>query len=345
MTGQETVKAPKRWQFILRVLVSAALLAVLVMRLDLQQLLALTVGIDWVWLIPPFLFFWIGMVITSYRWQAVLADFQIRERVGPLFWLTVLGFFWNNFLPSTVGGDGYRFLRLRARHPGRDAATFSSVFLDRVYGFLALLVFHFAFLPFYWRIVLHDPWLIWIEAAIILGTLTAIIVWMARRRFASVSVKGEVGFARLLRDAFSKIQKVIGLIEQQRPVTFWRAGLYSLIFVLLNGLAFWCYFAALGEYPDLSLIVYTSTLAAVVGALPVTVNGLGLMEAVYLLLLISVGLGRESILLAAFLGRGLNLAIAIGSGIGFASEGFFSSFFKRGTDKIDGSPKKNDHAE
>ena len=69
------------------------------------------------------------------------------------------------------------------------------------------------------------------------------------------------------------------------------------------------------------------------------------MEAVYLLLLTPFGLGRESILLAAFLGRGLNLAIAIGSGIGFASEGFFSSLFKRGTDKIDQSPKKTDHAE
>jgi uncharacterized protein (TIRG00374 family) len=345
MTGQETVKAPKRWQFFLRLLVSAALLAVLVVRLDLQQLLALAVGIDWVWLIPPFLFFWIGMVLTTYRWQAVLSDFQIREQVGLLFWLTILGFFWNNFLPSTVGGDGYRFLRLRARHPGRDAATFSSVFLDRVYGFLALLVFHFAFLPFYWQTVLRDPWLVWIEAAIILGTLTAAIIWTARRRFDSITVKGEGRLARLLRDTLSKIQKVISLIEQQQPATFWRAGLYSLIFVLLNGLAFWCYFVALGEYPDLSLIVYTSTLAAVVGALPITVNGLGLMEAVYLLLLIPVGLGRESILLAAFLGRGLNLAIAIGSGIGFASEGFFSSLFKRGREKIDRSPKKTDHAE
>jgi len=36
--------------------------------------------------------------------------------------------------------------------------------------------------------------------------------------------------------------------------------------------------------------------------------------------LVPIGLGRESILLAAFLGRGLNLAIAVGSGIGYALE-------------------------
>jgi uncharacterized protein (TIRG00374 family) len=321
MTEQAPVKAPKRRQFLaraMRLLVSAGLLAALVMRLDLGQLLALAVGLNWAWLIPPFLFFWLGMALTSFRWQAVLSDFQIRERVGLLFWLTLLGFFWNNFLPSTVGGDGYRFLRLRARHPGRDAAAFSSVFLDRIYGFLALLVFHFAFLPFYWQAVLRDPWLKWIEAAILLATLAAASIWMLRRRFDALSVEGVRG--RLVREALGKARKILALIEQQRPVTFWRAGWYSLIFVLLNGLAFWCYFLALGEHPDLALTVYTSTLAAAVGALPVTVNGLGLMEAMYVLLLVPIGLGRESILLAAFLGRGLNLAIAVGSGIGYALE-------------------------
>lgn len=321
MTEQAPVKAPKRWQFLalaMRLLVSAGLLAALVMRLDLQQLLALAVGLDWAWLIPPFLFFWLGMALTSFRWQAVLSDFQIRERVGLLFWLTLLGFFWNNFLPSTVGGDGYRFLRLRARHPGRDAAAFSSVFLDRIYGFLALLVFHFAFLPFYWQAVLRDPWLKWIEAAILLATLAAASIWVMRRRFDALSVEGVRG--RLVRETLGKVRKILALIEQQRPVTFWRAGWYSLVSVLLNGLAFWCYFLALGEHPDLSLTVYASTLAAAVGALPVTVNGLGLMEAMYVLLLAPSGLGRESILLAAFLGRGLNLAIAVGSGIGYALE-------------------------
>jgi uncharacterized protein (TIRG00374 family) len=323
MTEQAPVKVPKRWQFLaqaMRLLVSAGLLVALVMRINLQQLLALAVGLDWAWMIPPFLFFWLGMALTSFRWQAVLSDFQIRERVGILFWLTLLGFFWNNFLPSTVGGDGYRFLRLRARHPGGDAAVFSSVFLDRIYGFLTLLVFHFAFLPFYWQDVSRDPWLKWIEAAILLATLAAASIWIMRRRFDALSVKGEGRLARLVREAFGKVRKILAYIEQQRPVTFWRAGLVSLIFVLLNGLAFWFYFLALGEHPDLSLTVYASTLAAAVGVLPVTVNGLGLMEAMYVLLLAPTGLGRESILLAAFLGRGMNLAIAIGSGIGYALE-------------------------
>lgn len=321
MSEQAPVKAPSRWQFFLRLLVSAGLLAALVMRLDLGRFLALAVGLDWAWLIPPFLFFWLGMALTSFRWQAVLFDFQIRERVGLLFWLTLLGFFWNNFLPSTVGGDGYRFLRLRARHPGRDAAAFSSVLLDRIYGFLALLVFHFAFLPFYWQAVSRDPWLKWIEAAILLATLAAASIWMMRRRFDALRPQGVEGVrGRLVREALGKVRKILALIEQQRPVTFWRAGWYSLVSVLLNGLAFWCYFLALGEHPDLSLTVYASTLAAAVGALPVTVNGLGLMEAMYVLLLVPIGLGRESILLAAFLGRGLNLAIAVGSGIGYALE-------------------------
>jgi uncharacterized protein (TIRG00374 family) len=327
VTEQAPVKVPSRWQFFLRLLVSTGLLALLVMRLDLQQLRALMVGIHWAWLIPPFLFFWLGMALTSFRWQAVLSDFQIQERAGILFWLTLLGFFWNNFLPSTVGGDGYRFLRLRARHPGRDAATFSSVLLDRVYGFLALLVFHFAFLPFYWQTVFRIPWLMWIEAATFLATLAAFILWLVRRRIDAFTVGGEGRFSRLIRDALEKLRKMLRLIEQQRPVTFWRANLYSFIFVLLNGLAMWCYFLALGTQPDLALVVYASTLASVVGAIPISINGLGLMEAVYILLIASTGLKSESILLAALLGRGMNLLIAIGAGIGYALEGVRSSIF------------------
>ncbi len=331
MTEQDSVplKASNRLYFILRLLVSVGLLAVLALRLDPGQFLLLMDELIWVWLIPPFLLFWIGMALTSWRWQAILSDFQIRERVGTLFWLTILGFFWNNFLPSTVGGDGYRFLRLRARHPGRDAAAFSSVFLDRVYGFLTLLILHFVFIPFFWQMVFRDPWLKWIEAAILLVMLAAALVWIARGRLDAFSMMGEGKISRLIQNALGKVRKVIRLIEQQQPATFWRASMSSLIFLLLNGLALWCFYLMLGNPPDLALTVYASTLASVIGALPVTVNGLGLMEAMYVLLFSPTGLDRESILLAALISRGMNLVIAIGGGVGYMLEEVFSSFIRR----------------
>jgi len=94
-----------------------------------------------------------------------------------------------------------------------------------------------------------------------------------------------------------------------------RSTIYSGGFVVLNGLALWFYLRALDVSLPFLPVLYASTLAAVLGALPLSLNGLGLMELALVLALSPWGVLREEVLLAAFLLRGVNMVMAVPGGV------------------------------
>ncbi len=303
----------KLWQA-LRFLGSAALLWLLFSRLDMAEFWRLLRTVRWAWMWPPVLLFLVRLTLNSYRWQLILHDLGLSEPLGRLLGWNAFGLFWSNFLPSTLGGDGYRFLQLRREHPGQDAAAFSSIFADRLYGFLALLMVHLFLLPWFWPLVRANPYLLVLELGVVAGVLLLGLLWWQRRRFYAWQERMSArlpGWGRRLQE---KVLKILRLLETQRPQTIaWAVGL-SAAFVLLVGLALWFYFPALGVWPPLLDVMYASTLAGIVALAPVSLNGLGSMEAAYFLVLATL-VPAESILAASFLARGLKLCLALLSGL------------------------------
>ena len=78
-----------------------------------------------------------GLFVSAYRWKAYLEALEMRLPYMTLFRLYYVGVFFNAFLPTGIGGDAYKALRL-----GRDkesmAPAFASVFLDRFAGVVAM---------------------------------------------------------------------------------------------------------------------------------------------------------------------------------------------------------------
>jgi len=70
----------------------------------------------------------VGIVLSAFRWQAVLAALGLRARVRRLLNHYLAGLFVGNFLPSTIGGDVLRVARQSAENGDRPS-TFASVVL------------------------------------------------------------------------------------------------------------------------------------------------------------------------------------------------------------------------
>ena len=129
----------------LRITVSVGLLALLVSKIDFEDLvpsgraLAGTVA----FLVAGIGLMALTIVIGAWRWQLVLeafdSDVPIRRLIGHNF----AGQFVGNVLPSTIGGDVVRVARSTKDVGGRDTA-FASVVIDRLTGFVSLPVLHHA---------------------------------------------------------------------------------------------------------------------------------------------------------------------------------------------------------
>ncbi len=125
---------------VVKVLISGGLIAWLLSRSDLEAIFATIKSADPLWLTAAFLVFFVGYFITAHRWRLLLAAQQIYTHVWRLVQSFSIAIFFNNFLPSTIGGDAYRMYEVWRLGANKTTAV-SVIFIDRFLGLFALLAY------------------------------------------------------------------------------------------------------------------------------------------------------------------------------------------------------------
>ncbi len=77
--------------------------------------------------------------LSAYRWYLLLQPLGIEIGYGKLLRFYLLGMFFNNFMPTGIGGDVFRVYYLN-KETGKLGRSTTSVFLDRDFGMTALLL-------------------------------------------------------------------------------------------------------------------------------------------------------------------------------------------------------------
>lgn len=90
-------------------------------------------------LILAIVLFPITFTLCSWRWHELLKALQIHIGVYLAFTLTMVGAFYNTFLPGSTGGDVLKALYVSRHTPYRTRAVMS-VLIDRIIGMLALIM-------------------------------------------------------------------------------------------------------------------------------------------------------------------------------------------------------------
>src|SRR3954447_27065094 len=103
----------------LRITVSAAMLAYLLSRFDLATLLPAGHWSTVPWVAAGVGAMLVALVLSAVRWQRVLTVLDLPTDLPPLVSYSLAGLFVANFLPSTIGGDVLRVIRLSARNGER----------------------------------------------------------------------------------------------------------------------------------------------------------------------------------------------------------------------------------
>lgn len=123
---------------IVKLAVSAALMAFLLSQLDvgavLRHVAALPLAIA-VWVILVLL---VQALIQSLRWRLILRAVGLDLPFMSAFYIFLVGMFFNQTLPSSIGGDAVKIL-LAAQRGIPLGRVGSSVLLDRVCGLLTLV--------------------------------------------------------------------------------------------------------------------------------------------------------------------------------------------------------------
>jgi glycosyltransferase 2 family protein len=130
----------------LRLLATAGLLWALAARVDLSRAAQIMGHASLPLLAAALLAQLAASLITGFRWHIILSAEAPSPGPGALLKIVLVGLFFNQVLPTGIGGDAVRAWRCRKLGIGLGAAV-RSILLDRACGYLVLVVLYAASLP------------------------------------------------------------------------------------------------------------------------------------------------------------------------------------------------------
>ena len=119
--------------------VSIVLLVVLFSRIDVAQLWQTARQASVPWLLAALVVFGISTAVAVWRWNLLLQAQHVDIGFWPLIGSFLVATFFNNFLPSNIGGDVIR-ISDTGRHANSKTLATTVVLMDRVLGLMALVL-------------------------------------------------------------------------------------------------------------------------------------------------------------------------------------------------------------
>jgi len=313
-------KGKTNWT-ILKAFISAGLLIFLITQIKWEAFLTALSSISVIYLLYPLVAYYINVALSVNKWQSLLKFFGIQDRFSKLFRVYMIGAYYNNFLPTTIGGDGYRFIKMRSMHSGKSGVIFSSILLERGFGYLVLLLLNLVLAAWFWGQIAATTWLVILEIALAAGVVLAGLVWIFRHRLAAWLIRWKSPRSKFWTRSVDRLVRLLGLIDIRDPATLAISFLTSLLFVLIGGLWLAVYYWSVGASVDWLFALYVSTVVNIAGVIPLTLNGLGFVELLQVQLMGLVGIPIETVLVVALMSRVMLILLSLPGGVlSFRSE-------------------------
>ena len=300
----------------LKILVSGGLLAVLLARVDLARLWHLSRTASIGWLAAALFVYFIAIVISVWRWGLLLEAQHVMVHFPTRLKSFLVATFFNNFLPSNIGGDVIR-IRDTAGPAGSKTLATTVVLVDRGLGLLGLVFVAASGATLAARMSAAigpmAPGLLW-------GVLAAAIA------LAAPVVLLPHGIAKLLRPLRAihqewveeRIERLTSALARFRDEPKALAACFAgaiAVQMLIVGF-YWAIAAALNLQVALAHLAIVVPMSLVVQMLPMSVNGFGVREATFGFYFTRLGQPLESALALSFIGAALIMIFST-SGVPF----------------------------
>lgn len=292
----------------LKVIVSAALLALLFSRVDAGRLWAGARHASVPWLVAGLVVLTLNVAASTWRWHLLLSAQDVQLPRRKLFGSFLVANFFSNFLPSNIGGD---VIRIKDTASAAQSTTLAAtvVLVDRGLGLMGLVLI--AALGATMAVGMHGQgvlpiWPSWLWAGFVVGAAVAVPAmyapqgvgrllkpltflhpeWVERQIAALTDALGR------FREKPSSLVGCFGgaVLVQALVVTFYVTVVHALNIPVTAS--------------DLAVIV---PLSIIVQMLPLSVNGFGVREATFSFYFARVGLPIESAVLLSLVAAGITM--------------------------------------
>ncbi len=299
----------------LKISVSLALLYVLFSRVDVGQLWATARLASVPWLLVAMAVYGLSTLVAVWRWNLLLKAQHLEITFPTLLGSFLVAAYFNNFLPSNIGGDVVR-IGDTARHANSKTLATTVVLLDRILGLIALVFVAAIGASVIGK--LHPTpspvWPVWLWAAFVGGavaTSTAVFApdgfGMLLKPLTVFHAEWVSGRITTLTNALAKFGAAPGALAAAfAGAVFVQAALvlfyFAVAYALHLDIAFW----------DLAVVI---PMSFIVQLLPVSVGGFGVRETFFSYYFHRIGQPIEDAILLSLVAQALLMIFSL-SGLG-----------------------------
>jgi glycosyltransferase 2 family protein len=317
--AEAQILPPTRKRFTLatgaKVAVSVALIYLLLRRTELGDIRAAFQSARATPLVYAFGLTFVGYYLSVARWRVLLAAQGVRAPFFRLVRSHMSALFFNNLLPSTIGGDTIRAYDSWRLGTTRTAAV-AVIVMDRLTGVVALLACALGALLVSGHMLGNRSW--WLVVAALGGTALIAAVILTQPAWWVRWVPLRIRLNRRIRATVERIGIAFRAFSKSGGIL---AKAFSLSLLLqLNVIAF---YALIGSAFGLAIPLLTYfliiPLALTAMLIPISVNAIGIRENVFVYLLGLFGVAAPDAIAFAWAAFGIILIHGVMGGIVYAT--------------------------
>ena len=298
-----------------KVTVSVGLLYLLFSRVDVSRLWSVARQASPTWLGTALVLYFLMILASTWRWGLLLRAQHVQLPYRFLTQSFLVATFFNNFLPSNIGGDVIRITDT-AKVAGSKTLATTVVLIDRGIGLLGLALMAATGASLMHRMAVGPvgPGLLWTGFALgaVIATPALLMPESATKLLQPLRV-----FHRDWVDA--RLEKLTYTLTRFKETPAALAGCFAgAVVVQAILVAFYLAIARSMQIPvsfaELAVIVPVSF---IVQMIPLSVNGFGVREATFGFYFTRLGLPLESALLVSFMGAALIMLFSLSGGVAY----------------------------
>jgi hypothetical protein len=295
--------------FTLKLIVTLALSVIILWNVDWNEIWMAIKNANTILIGVIFILMVFNVFNSALKWKILLTIHNIYFHFNQLYKYYFTAVFFNNFLPSTVGGDGYRIYKTY-KNPHSKSGAVLAVLMERITGLLALLLLgYIGTIVVYVKSGDEIARIGLIIGSIGLGIFMISLFAFNLKRNLFCELTGKC-LPKKFRPAIAHIQDYYD--KPSKTVLVLALSLFFQFVLLCNRLLL---VVAVGESLSVFQLAIAITASTVIALVPISLNGIGLLDGSFIYLLVHFGIGYEQALLVMVLIRALAIPLSLFGGI------------------------------
>lgn len=290
----------------LKLLVTVTLCIWLIWRADWSNVLAAFHHIGVPLIATALVMMTLNVTISAYKWQLLLSIHRVPFEFLTLHRYYFIAMFFNNFLPSTIGGDSYRVIKTMDNQRSRSSAVIA-VLMERLTGMAALLL-----LGYLSALVEYSRQGDELSATVVtIGSVGLVLgipaIWM-------IMTRGLPGSWRPTGKFIAPLTHIIEHASDYRldPARSLKVIAVSFLFQLYSSIP--CYLLLhYGAQVDCSFfeVLIVMAMVNVLAVLPISINGIGVVDGAFVYLMGRYNVPYEAALAVMMIMRALVVPMSL----------------------------------